>query len=156
MPLAGIVKAQLFGTERAMRIWIDPAKLTGFNLSAAEVNAAIRAQNAQVSPGAIGDLPNITGQSISATVVVDGQLSNTTQFGNIVLRANADGSAVRLKDVARIELGAQSFATAARLNGKPASGIGVQLAPSGNALAAAKAVRERMEGASQKTEFKVR
>ncbi len=143
--LPGIGQAQLFGTERAMRIWIDPAKLTGFNLSAAEVNAAIRAQNAQVSPGAIGDLPNITGQSISATVVVDGQLSNTTQFGNIVLRANADGSAVRLKDVARIELGAQSFATAARLNGKPASGIGVQLAPSGNALAAAKAVRERME-----------
>ena len=143
--LPGIGQAQLFGTERAMRIWIDPAKLTGFNLSAAEVNAAIRAQNAQVSPGAIGDLPNITGQSISATVVVDGQLSNTTQFGNIVLRANADGSAVRLKDVARIELGAQTFATAARLNGKPAAGIGVQLAPSGNALAAAKAVRERME-----------
>ena len=143
--LPGIGQAQLFGTERAMRIWIDPAKLTGFNLSAAEVNAAIRAQNAQVSPGAIGDLPNITGQSIAATVVVDGQLSNTTEFGNIVLRANADGSAVRLKDVARIELGAQSFATAARLNGKPASGIGVQLAPSGNALAAAKAVRDRME-----------
>ena len=143
--LPGIGQAQLFGTERAMRIWIDPAKLTGFNLSAAEVNAAIRAQNAQVSPGAIGDLPNITGQSIAATVVVDGQLSNTTQFGNIVLRANADGSAVRLKDVARIELGAQTFATAARLNGKPASGIGVQLAPSGNALAAAKAVRDRME-----------
>ena len=143
--LPGIGQAQLFGTERAMRIWIDPAKLTGFNLSSAEVNAAIRTQNAQVSPGAIGDLPNITGQSIAATVVVDGQLTNTTAFGNIVLRANADGSAVRLKDVARIELGAQTFATAARLNGKPASGIGVQLAPSGNALSAAKAVRERME-----------
>ena len=142
--LPGIGQAQLFGTERAMRIWIDPAKMTGFNLSTAEVNAAVRAQNAQVSPGAIGDLPNIAGQSISATVVVDGQLSNPTQFGNIVLRANADGSTVRLKDVARIELGAQTFATAARLNGKPASGIGVQLAPSGNALAAAKAVRERM------------
>ncbi len=143
--LPGIGQAQLFGTERAMRIWIDPAKLTGFNLSAAEVNAAIRSQNAQVSPGAIGDLPNITGQSIAATVVVNGQLSNEAQFGNIVLRANADGSTVRLKDVARIELGAQSFATTARLNGKTASGIGVQLAPSGNALAAAKAVRERME-----------
>ena len=142
--LSGIGQAQLFGTERAMRIWLDPAKMTGFNLSTAEVNAAIRAQNAQVSPGAIGDLPNIAGQSISATVVVNGQLSNTTQFGNIVLRANADGSTVRLKDVARIELGAQTFATAARLNGKPASGIGVQLAPSGNALASAKAVRERM------------
>ena len=142
--LPGIGQAQLFGTERAMRIWIDPAKMTGFNLSAAEINAAIRTQNAQVSPGAIGDLPNIAGQSISATVVVNGQLSNTKEFGNIVLRANADGSTVRLKDVARIELGAQTFATAARLNGKPASGIGVQLAPSGNALASAKAVRERM------------
>jgi multidrug efflux pump len=142
--LPGIGQAQLFGTERAMRIWIDPAKLSGYNLSAADVNNAIRSQNAQVSPGAIGDLPNIAGQSISATVVVDGQLNNTEQFGNVVLRANADGSTVRLKDVARIELGAQTFATSARLNGKPAAGIGVQLAPSGNALAAAKAVRERL------------
>jgi multidrug efflux pump len=142
--LPGIGQAQLFGTERAMRIWVDPAKLSGFNLSAAEVNAAVRSQNAQVSSGSIGDLPNITGQSIAATVVVDGQLSSTEQFGKIVLRANADGSAVRLRDVARIELGAQTYATSARLNGKPAAGIGVQLAPSGNALAAAKAVRDRM------------
>ncbi len=142
--LPGIGQAQLFGTERAMRIWIDPAKLAGFNLSAADVNNAIRAQNAQVSSGSIGELPNITGQSISATVVVDGLLNNTTQFGNILLRANADGSAVRLKDVARIELGAQTYATSARLNGNPAAGIGVQLSPTGNAIAAARAVRERM------------
>ena len=142
--LPGIGQAQLFGTERAMRVWVDPAKLSGYNLSAAEVNAAIRSQNAQVSPGSIGELPNIAGQTIAATVVVDGQLSTTEQFGNIVLRANTDGSTVRLKDVARIELGAQTFATSARLNGKPAAGIGVQLAPSGNALAAAKAVRERL------------
>ena len=118
--------------------------MTGYNLSVAEVNAAIRAQNAQVSSGSIGDLPNITGQSIAATVVVDGQLSNVEQFGNVVLRANSDGSTVRLKDVARIDLGAQTYATSARLNGKPAAGIGVQLSPSGNAMAAAKAVRERM------------
>ena len=142
--LPGIGQAQLFGTERAMRIWVDPAKLSGFNLSTAEVNNAIRSQNAQVSPGSIGELPNIAGQAIAATVVVDGQLSTPAQFGNIVLRANADGSTVRLKDVARIELGAQTFATSARLNGKPAAGIGVQLAPSGNALAAAKAVRDRL------------
>jgi multidrug efflux pump len=143
--LPGIGQVQLFGTERAMRIWIDPAKLTGYSLSAADVNSAIKAQNAQVSSGAIGDLPNITGQSIAATVMVNGQLTNVAQFGNIVLRANADGSAVRLKDVARIELGAQAYATSARLNGKPAVGIGVQLSPSGNAMAAAKAVRARME-----------
>ncbi len=86
--LPGIGQAQLFGTERAMRIWIDPAKLLGLNLSAADVTAAIRAQNAQVSAGEIGSLPNIAGQGISATVIVNGQLSNEEQFGRIILRAN--------------------------------------------------------------------
>ena len=142
--LPGVGQAQLFGTERAMRIWIDPAKLLGFNLSAADVTAAIRAQNAQVSAGEIGSLPNVAGQGIAATVVVNGQLSTPEQFGNVLLRANPDGSAVRLKDVARIELGAQAYATSARLNGKPSTGIGVQLSPSGNALATAKAVRTKM------------
>ena len=142
--LPGVGQAQLFGTERAMRIWIDPARLLGFNLTAADVTNAIRSQNAQVSAGEIGALPNIAGQSIAATVVVNGQLANVEQFGNIVLRAKADGSTVRLKDVARIELGAQAYATSARLNGKPSTGIGVQLAPSGNALATAKAVRAKM------------
>nr|MCU0943491.1 efflux RND transporter permease subunit [Hydrogenophaga sp.] len=80
----GVGQAQLFGTERAMRIWIDPTKLLGFNLSAADVTAAIRAQNAQVSAGEIGALPNVAGQGISATVVVNGQLSSVEQFGNIV------------------------------------------------------------------------
>lgn len=142
--VAGIGQAQLFGTERAMRIWIDPARLQGYNLSAAEVNAAIRAQNAQVSSGTIGDLPNVPGQAIAATVVVNGQLTTTSQFGDIVLRANTDGSAVRLKDVARIELGGQAYSTSARLNGEQAVGIGVQLAPSGNALQSAKAIRAKM------------
>ena len=143
--IAGIGQAQLFGTERAMRVWIDPAKLVGLRLSVADVNAAIRAQNAQVSSGTLGELPSEAGQTIYATIVVDGQLATVEQFGNIVLRANADGSTVRLADVAHIELGAQSYATSARLNGKPAAGIGVQLAPTGNALQSAKAVRARME-----------
>jgi multidrug efflux pump len=143
--LPGIGQVQLFGTERAMRIWIDPAKLAAFRLSSTDVTAAIRSQNAQVSSGTIGDLPNVAGQGIAATVVVNGQLSDVGQFGNIVLRANTDGSSVRLKDVARIELGAQTYATSARLNGQPATGIGVQLASSGNALDAAKAVRAKME-----------
>jgi multidrug efflux pump len=143
--LPGVGQVQLFGTERAMRIWIDPAKLLGFNLSAADVTAAIRSQNAQVSAGEIGSLPNVAGQGISATVVVNGQLGSVEQFGNVTLRANTDGSSVRLKDVARIELGAQTYATSARLNGKPSTGIGVQLSPSGNALATAKAVRARMQ-----------
>ncbi|MCB4364909.1 efflux RND transporter permease subunit [Hydrogenophaga taeniospiralis] len=142
--LPGVGQAQLFGTERAMRVWIDPAKLLGFNLSAADVTNAIRAQNAQVSAGEIGALPNVAGQSIAATVVVNGQLASVEQFGNIVLRASADGASVRLKDVARIELGAQAYATSARLNGKPSTGIGVQLSPSGNALATAEAVRAKM------------
>jgi multidrug efflux pump len=147
--LPGVGTAQLFGTERAMRIWIDPAKLVGFKLSTANVAAAIQAQNAQVSSGTIGDLPNVAGQTIFATVVVKGQLESVAQFGSIVLRANADGSTVRLKDVARIELGGQSYATSARLNGKPSTGIGVQLSPTGNALATAKAVKTRMEELSR-------
>jgi len=142
--LPGVGQAQLFGTERAMRVWIDPTKLVSFKLSAAEVTAAIQAQNAQVSAGEIGSLPNVTGQGIAATVIVNGQLNTVAQFGNIVLRANTDGSTVRLKDVARIELGGQSYATSIRLNGKPSTGIGIQLSPSGNALATAKAVRARM------------
>ncbi len=145
----GVGQATLFGAERAMRIWIDPAKLQGFNLSPADVNSAIRAQNAQVASGVIGDLPNAPGQTIAATVVVNGQLSTVGQFGNIVLRANPDGSTVRLRDVARIELGGQSYATSARLNGEPSVGMGVQLAPSGNALATAKAIRAKMEELSK-------
>ncbi len=141
----GVGQAQLFGTERAMRIWVDPAKLQGFGLSMSEVTAAIRAQNAQVASGSIGDLPIVGGQGISATVVVGGQLGSVEQFGRVQLRANTDGSSVRLKDVARIELGAQSYATSARLNGNPSTGIGVQLSPTGNALATAAAVRAKMD-----------
>jgi multidrug efflux pump len=128
-----------------MRIWIDPARLRGVNLSSSDVVTAIRAQNAQVASGSIGDLPNIAGQGIAATVVVRGQLSTVEQFGAIALRANPDGSTVRLADVARIELGAQGYATSARLNGNPSTGIGVQLSPSGNALATAAAIRAKMQ-----------
>lgn len=142
--LPGVGQAQLFGSERAMRIWFDPAKLRGYNLSAEDVVASIRNQNAQVASGSIGDLPNITGQKVAATVTVRGQLSSVAEFENIVLRANVDGSTVRLKDVATVELGGQTYATSARLNGKDAVGVGVQLTPSGNALATAEAVHKRM------------
>ena len=147
--ITGVGQAQLFGTEKAMRIWIDPAKLVGFNLSPADVNNAIRTQNAQVASGTIGDLPITEGQAITATVVVTGQLNNIEQFGNIVLRANPDGSTVRLRDVARIEIGGQSYTTSARLNGKPSTGIGIQLSPTGNALETAKLVRQRMNELSK-------
>ena len=145
----GVGQVQLFGSETAMRVWLDPAKMQGVRISSADVSAAIRAQNAQVASGTIGDLPNIAGQGIAATVVVKGQLSNVTQFGNIVLRANADGSTVRLKDVARIELGGQSYATSARLNGTPAVGLGVQPSPGGNALESARLLRQKMDELSK-------
>ena len=143
--IPGVGQAQLFGTERAMRVWIDPAKLVGYKLSSNDVIAAIGAQNAQVASGTIGDLPNVAGQAIFATVVVKGQLTSAEQFGNVVVRANADGSTVRLKDVARVELGAQSYSTQSRLNGKASTGIGVQLSPTGNAVATAKAVKQRLQ-----------
>jgi len=142
--VTGIGQVQLFGTEKAMRIWVDPAKLMSYGLSLAEVNAAVKAQNALVPAGALGDRPNLIDQTMTATVVVQGQLENTTQFGNIVLRAKTDGSTVRLKDVARLELGAQTYGTYARLNGKPALGMSVQLSPTGNALQAATLVKARM------------
>ena len=147
--IPGVGQASLFGSERAMRVWIDPAKLVGFNLSPAEVNAAIRAQNAQVSSGTLNDTPGVPGQPIYATVVVEGQLGSVEQFGNIVLRARPDGSTVRLRDVARLELGGDSYARATRLNGQPATGVGVQLSPTGNALETADAIRARMEELKQ-------
>ena len=127
-----------------MRIWIDPAKLKGFNLSLGQVSSAISSQNLQVSAGNLGELPSTKGQTTTATIVVRGQLSTAEQFGDIVLRANTDGSTVRLKDVARIELGSQSYSTSARLNGAPAVGMGVQLTPTANALATAKAVKAKL------------
>ncbi|WP_404301388.1 efflux RND transporter permease subunit [Alicycliphilus denitrificans] len=147
--LPGVGAVTQFGSERAMRVWIDPAKLKGFNLSLDQVNAAIRGQNLQVSAGNLGDLPSIPGQSMAATIVVQGQLSSAEQFGNVVLRANTDGSTVRLKDVARIELGSQSYSTSARLNGSPAVGMGVQLTSKANALATAKAAKAKLEQLQQ-------
>lgn len=142
--LPGVGQAQLFGTERAMRIWLDPAKLAGYGLSASDVNSAIRSQNQQISAGSIGGLPSLAEQTQFATLNVNGQLGSIAQFGQIVLRSNADGSAVRLRDVARIELAGAAYLSSSRLNGVTASGIGIQLAPSGNALATADAIRQRM------------
>ncbi len=140
----GVGQVQLFGTEKAMRVWVDPQKLQGVGLSTSDVNNAIRAQNLQVSAGSIGGLPNVAGQPQFATLKVNGQLSSVEQFGQILLRANPDGSSVRLKDVARIEVAGQAYVSSSRLNGQPATGLGIQLSPTGNALAAATGVRERM------------
>ena len=140
----GVGQANLFGTERAMRIWLDPGKLQALRLSTAEVNAAIAQQNLQVTSGTLGEQPAVAEQTITATVIVQGRLNSTEEFGNIVLRANADGSSVRLKDVARIELGAQGYGFRTRLNGEPSAGMSVQLASGANALETADLIREKV------------
>ncbi|WP_373741212.1 efflux RND transporter permease subunit [Neisseria sp.] len=141
----GVGEARLFGSQRAMRVWVDPKKLQNFNLSFADVSAAISSQNAQLSVGTMGELPAVQGQTIAATIVAQGQMSKPEEFGNIILRSNTDGSNVYLRDVARIELGSQSYEASTKLNGKAAVGMAVMLSNDGNATATAAAVRERME-----------
>ncbi|WP_374584066.1 efflux RND transporter permease subunit [Pseudoduganella sp.] len=143
--LPGVGQAELFGTERSMRVWVDPDKLTGYKLNMGDVTTAIRQQNAQVAAGTVGDLPNPRAQTWFAPVVVTGQLSSVEEFGKIVLRANRDGSLVRLRDVARLELGGASYRVSARLNGEPFVAIAVQQSLTGNALATATIVREKMD-----------
>ncbi|MDO7900269.1 efflux RND transporter permease subunit [Pseudomonas citrulli] len=147
--LDGVGKAQLYGAERAMRVWIDPQKLLAFNLTPADVNAAIVAQNAQVSAGSIGDLPSRTTQEMTATVLVKGQLSTPEEFADIVLKANPDGSTVRIGDVARVEVGSQEYQFSTRLNGKPSTAVSVQLSPGANALSTATRVRAKMDELSR-------
>lgn len=141
----GVGSAQLFATQRAMRVWMDPDRMVGLDLTADDIIAAIGAQNAQVAAGSIGAAPAPESQQISATVLVAGQLKTVDDFEAIVLRANPDGSTVRLRDVARVELGSESYTFSSRLNGQPAAAVGIQLSPTGNALSTSDAVRETME-----------
>jgi multidrug efflux pump len=143
--IPGVGRVTLYSTERSLRVWIDPTKLVGFNLTADDVTKAIGAQNAQVASGAIGAEPAPSGQPISALVLVKGQLSSPEEFGAIVLRANTDGSTVRLRDVARIEIGGLSYQFNTRQNGEAVAGLSVLLSPTGNALATANAVKAKME-----------
>jgi multidrug efflux pump len=142
--IPGVGRATLYSTERSLRIWLDPDKLVGYGLTSDDVNKAIAAQNAQVASGGIGAEPSEPGQQISAMVLVKGQLASPDEFGAIVLRANPDGSTVRLRDVARIEIGGLSYQFTTRLNGQPVAGLSVLLSPSGNALATATAVKAKM------------
>jgi len=143
--IEGVGSATLFATQRSMRVWMDPDKMLGLNLTAGDIIAAIRAQNAQVAAGRIGAQPNPLTQQITANVLVKGQLTSPEEFGSIVLRANPDGSLVRLRDVATIEIGGESYNFSTRLNRQPTAGIGVQLSPTGNALATSQAIRAKME-----------
>src|SRR3954470_15376757 len=147
--IPGVGRATLYSTERSLRIWVDPAKLVGYGLTADDVNKAITAQNAQVASGSIGAEPSTAEQKISALVLVKGQLASPDEFGSIILRANPDGSTVRLRDVARIEIGGLSYQFNTRLNGKPTAGLSVLLAPTGNALATASAIENKMKELSK-------
>ncbi|MFL9826514.1 multidrug efflux RND transporter permease subunit [Rhodoplanes sp. SY1] len=142
--IPGVGRATLFSTERSLRVWLDPARLVGYNLTADDVTKAIEAQNAQVASGSIGAEPSRPGHPVSAMVLVKGQLSSPEEFGAIVLRANADGSTVRLRDVARIAVGGMGYQFTTRQDGKPVAGLSVMLAPTGNALATARAVHAKM------------
>ena len=140
----GVGEGILFGTEYSMRIWLKPERLHAFNLTPGDVSRAVRAQNVQLAMGELGQLPAPSGQQLNAVIVTQGRLSTPEEFGNITVRANPDGSTVRIKDIASVELGAQDYSVAARLDGQPASAIAIRLAPGANALDTAKAVKAKM------------
>lgn len=141
----GVGTLQVFGAKYAMRIWLDPNKLTTYRLTPAEVIAAIQAQNAQVAVGQLGGTPAIKGQQINATITAQSRLQTPDEFRAIVVRSNADGSVLALGDVARVEMGAESYDFVSRYNGKPATGIAVSLATGANALDTARGVNAALE-----------
>jgi multidrug efflux pump len=130
----GVGDVQIFGAQYAMRIWLDPARLNNFSLTTADVVAAIRAQNVQVSAGSIGGLPAAPGQAITASIVGPSRLSTPDEFRNILLRVNEDGSQVRIRDVARVSLNSESYIRDTKYNGKPAAGVAIRMAAGRNAL----------------------
>jgi multidrug efflux pump len=147
--VTGVGEADLFGTEYAMRVWLNPNQLESYNLDANDVIAAIQAQNAQVPVGQIGDRPAVKGQEINITLQGQSTLTTVKQFGDILVRVNPDGSRVYLRDVARVELGGESYAMQARVNGRPAAAVGIRLAPSANAVATANAVYAKVKELSK-------
>jgi multidrug efflux pump len=136
----GVGNIQVFGAKYAMRIWLDPNKLETYKLTPTDVTAAIRAQNQQVAVGQLGGTPAIPGQQLNATITAQDRLQTPEQFRNIVVRAGSDGSALRLGDIARVEIGAESYDFISRFNGKPAAGLAVSLATGANALETAAGV----------------
>ena len=145
----GVGEAILFGTEYSMRIWLKPERLHAFNLSPGDVSKAIRAQNTQMATGELGQLPTLDTQQLNAIIVTKGRLNSKEEFANVIVRSNPDGSTVRVKDVARVELGAQDYGVAARLDGQPAASIAIRLAPGSNALDTARSVKAKMSNLSK-------
>ena len=142
--VAGVGDTQVFGSQYAMRIWVDPVKLGSFALTTYDIRAAVTAQNAQVSAGQIGAQPAPKEQMLNATVSVESRLTTPEQFRSISLKSNPDGSVVRLGDVARVEIGAETYGFSSEWNGNPASGIGIKLAPGANALNTVALVKARV------------
>ncbi|WP_141735078.1 multidrug efflux RND transporter permease subunit [Oligoflexus tunisiensis] len=147
--IEGVGKVQQFGTESAMRIWPDPARLAAMNITATDLIATLRNYNARVTVGAIGAEGVPESAPISANIMSESHLNTPEQFGDIALRTQADGSAVRIRDVARVELGGSEYGTRSRLNGLPASGLAIRLAPGSNAVESADAVRAAMNELSK-------
>ncbi|MFA5081594.1 MAG: efflux RND transporter permease subunit [Hydrogenophilaceae bacterium] len=141
----GVGEALLFGTEYSMRLWLKPEKLQAYKLSPADVASAVRAQNVELASGELGQLPAAPGQQINAVIVTNSRLSTPEEFGNVIVRTNPDGSTLRVKDVARVELGAQDYSVAARIDGQPAAAIAVRLSPGANALSTVTAVNAKMD-----------
>ncbi len=140
----GVGDVTVFGPQHAMRIWLDPDALNNFALTTTDVSNAVKTQNAQVSAGQLGGAPAVAGQQINATITAQSRLQTPEQFGAILLRVNPDGSQVRLRDVARIEIGSETYEISAAYNGKPAAGVGIKLATGANALDTASAVKARV------------
>jgi len=142
--VTGVGDTQIFGAQYAMRIWMDPDKLNNYQLTPVDVVTAITTQNAQVAAGQLGGTPAAPGQQLNASIIAQTRLTSTDEFGKILLKVNQDGSQVRLRDVAKIELGGENYETIAEYNGKPASGIGIKLATGANALDTAEAVKAEL------------
>lgn len=142
----GVGEVSLFGAPYAMRIWLNPSKLLSYSLTPSDVINAVKAQNKQVSLGEVGGKPIRDGQQMNVTIKAQKQLTSVPEFERILLRVNPDGSAVRLRDVARVELGQESYTSSARYNGKPAAGVGIKLASDANALNTSNAVAAFIEG----------
>ncbi|GGY53631.1 efflux RND transporter permease subunit [Pseudoduganella albidiflava] len=145
----GVGDVTLFGSQYAMRIWLDPTKLTSYQLTPADVITAVQAQNAEVSAGELGGAPAVPGQQLNATVTAQSRLQTAEQFGAILLKTQENGATVHLRDVAKMELGRENYATVARFNGKPATGIALKLATGANALDTAEAVKAKVEEMSK-------
>jgi len=147
--LNGVGTVTVFGTQYAIRIWLDPNKLNSYSLTPVDVTAAVAAQNVQIAGGQLGGTPAQPGQRLTATITEQTLLRTPAQFGNILLKVNANGSQVRLKDVARIDLGGENFNVDTKYNGDPTAGFGIQLATGANALQTANAVRKKVEELSK-------